>query len=93
MGGYLQLNEKKMFGIKSAYVAIRGGGRFYLKLISGDGREYIYELKAQPNLMTTKVKVGKGIRTTYMAYELITEGQDFDLDSIEFLPMTSGRRV
>jgi hypothetical protein len=93
MGGYLQLNEKKMFGIKGAYVAIRGGGRFYLKLIAGDGREYVYELKAQPNLMTTKVKVGKGISTTYMAWELITEGQDFDLDSIEFIPMTRGRRV
>lgn len=93
MSGYLQLNEKKMFGIKGAYVSIRGGGRFYLKLISGDGREYVYELKAQPNLMTTKVKVGKGIKTTYMAFELVTEGQDFDLDSIEFIPMTSGRRV
>lgn len=93
MSGYLQLNEKKLFGIKGAYVAIRGGGRFYLKLVSGDGREYVYELRAQPNLMTTKVKVGKGIRTTYMAFDLITEGQDFDLDSIEFIPMTSGRRV
>jgi hypothetical protein len=93
MSGYFQLNEKKLFGIKGAYVAIRGGGRFYLKLISGDGREYVYELKAQPNLMTTKVKVGKGLRTTYMAFDLVTEGQDFDLDSIEFIPMTSGRRV
>ena len=93
MGGYLQLNEKKLFGIKGAYVAIRGGGRFYLKLLAGDGREYIYELKAQPNLMTTKVKVGKGISTAYMAWELVTEGQDFDLDSIEFIPMTRGRRV
>jgi hypothetical protein len=93
MGGYLQLNEKKLFGIKGAYVAIRGGGRFYLKLVAGDGREYVYELRAQPNLMTTKVKVGKGISTTYMAWELITEGQDFDLDSIEFIPMTRGRRV
>jgi hypothetical protein len=93
MSGYFQFNEKKMFGIKGAYVAIRGGGRFYLKLISGDGREYIYELKAQPNFMTTKVRVGKGIKTTYMAFDLVTEGQDFDLDSLEFIPMTSGRRV
>ncbi len=93
MSGYLQLNEKKLFGIKGAYVAIRGGGRFYLKLVSGDGREYVYELKAQPNLMTTKVRVGKGIKTTYMAFDLVTEGQDFDLDSLEFIPMTSGRRV
>jgi hypothetical protein len=93
MSGYLQLNEKKLFGIKGAYVAIRGGGRFYLRLVAGDGREYVYELKAQPNLMTTKVKIGKGISTTYMAFELVTEGQDFDLDSVEFIPMTRGRRV
>jgi hypothetical protein len=93
MSGYFQFNEKKMFGIKGAYVAIRGGGRFYLKLISGDGREYVYELKAQPNFMTTKVRIGKGIKTTYMAFDLVTEGQDFDLDSLEFIPMTSGRRV
>jgi hypothetical protein len=93
MSGYLQLNEKKLFGIKGAYVAIRGDGRFYLKLISGDGREYVYELKAQPNLMTTKVRIGKGISTTYMAFDLVTEGQDWDLDSIEFIPMTRGRRV
>jgi len=93
MSGYLQLNDKKLFGLKGAYVAMRGGGRFYLKLIAGDGREYIYELKAQPNLMTTKVRIGKGINTTYMAFELVTEGQDFDLDSIEFIPMTRERRV
>jgi hypothetical protein len=93
MSGYLQLNDKKLFGIKGAYIAIRGGGRFYLKLISGDGREYVYELRAQPNLMTTKVRVGKGISTSYVAFDLITEGQDFDLDSIEFIPMTRGRRV
>lgn len=93
MSGYLQLNDKKLFGIKGAYVAIRGGGRFYLKLLSGDGREYVYELKAQPNLMTTKVRIGKGISTTYIAFDLVTEGQDFDLDSLEFIPMTRGRRV
>jgi hypothetical protein len=93
MSGYLQLNDKKLFGIKGAYIAIRGGGRFYLKLVAGDGSEYVYELKAQPNLMTTKVRIGKGINTTYVAFDLITEGQDFDLDSIEFIPMTRGRRV
>lgn len=93
MGGYLQLNNKKLFGLKGVYIAMRGGGRFYLKLIAGDGREYVYELRAQPNLMTTKVKIGKGINTTYLAWELVTEGQDFDLDSIEFIPMTRERRV
>jgi hypothetical protein len=93
MGGYLQLNNKKLFGLKGVYIAMRGGGRFYLKLITGDGREYVYELRAQPNLMTTKVKIGKGINTTYLAWELVTEGQDFDLDSIEFIPMTRERRV
>ena len=91
--GLARLNGTKMSGLKGAYLAVRGGGRFYVKLISGDGREYIYEAIAQPGLMTTKINVGKGLRTSYIAFNLQNEGQDFDLDEIEFVPMLSDRRV
>lgn len=91
--GLGRLNGTKMSGLKGAYLAVRGGGRFYVKLISGDGREYIYEAVAQPGLMTTKINVGKGLRTSYIAFNLQNEGQDFDIDSLEFVPMLSDRRV
>jgi hypothetical protein len=91
--GLMQLNATKLAGLKGVYLAVRGGGRFYIKLISGDGREYIYEAFAQPGLMTTKVNVGKGLRTSYIAFNLKSEGQDFDLSTLEFVPMLSDRRV
>lgn len=91
--GLGRLNGTKMSGLKGAYLAARGGGRFYVKLISGDGREYVYEAVAQPGLMMTKINVGKGLRTSYIAFNLQSEGQDFDLDSLEFVPMLSDRRV
>lgn len=93
LSGFMQLNNTKMSGLKGVYLAIRGRGQFILKLIAGDGREYAYELKSQPGLMNTKVNVGKGLRTRYLAFELISTGADFDLDSLEFVPMLSDRRI
>jgi len=91
--GLARMNGTKLTGIKGAYMAVRGGGRFYIKLVSGDGRNWVYEAIAQPGLMTTKINVGKGLRTSYLAFNLMSEGQDFDLDTLEFIPMVSDRRV
>lgn len=91
--GYAQLNSTKMSGIKGCYLAIRGQGQIYIKIITGDGKERVYQAFTQPGLTNTKVSVGKGIRTRYIAWELKTTGQDFDLDSLEFVPMLSDRRV
>ena len=70
-----------------------GNNDFYAKIIAGDGREYVYKFVSQPGLMTTKVNVGKGLRARYFQFELQSTGPDFDLDSIEFVPMMGQRRV
>jgi transketolase len=41
----------------------------------------------------TKFEIGKGIRARYFSFELTSTGQEFDLDSIEFLPIVNQRRV
>lgn len=93
-GGYLQINGAKFTGFKAAYIAVIGQGSYLLKLIGGDGTCRVYRAMSNPGLMTTKVDIGKGIRTRYIAWELVNEdGQDFDLDTIEFIPMKSARRV
>ena len=56
---------------------MRGGGQFFIKIIQGDGREYIYEALGQPGLMTTKINVGKGLRTSYIAFNLTKRGAGF----------------
>ena len=94
ISGYMQLNATKLSGLKGVYLAVRGQGLWYLKLIAGTGQEYVYRLKTQPGLMNAKVNVGKGLRQRYLAFQLTSiDGADFDLDSLEFVPMLSDRRV
>lgn len=92
-GGFLEMGDGKLAGLKGVYLGLDGQGTYFLRLDAGNGDFYLYQFVSQPNLMTTKVIVGKGIRTRWLRWELITTGPDFDLASIEFVPMISGRRV
>ena len=94
-GGMMQMNASRLSGLKGVYLGMRTdtGGDFLLKIDAGDGREYVYAITAQPNQMTTKVEIGKGLRSRYFAFELQGLGADYDLDSLEFVPMTPQRRV
>jgi hypothetical protein len=74
------------------YLGTRGGGDFVLKLITGDDKTFIYSVNAR-DMATTKITLGKGLRARYFAFELVSTGQDFDLDTIEFVPLVSDRRV
>lgn len=79
----------------AAYLGCRvseSGNTWLLKLHAGDGREYVYEFRPL-NRRTTKVFMGKGLRARYFSWELITAGENFDLDVIEFVPIGSKRRV
>ena len=92
--GMMQMNATRLSGLKGVYLGMRTatGGDFCLKLIAGDGREYVYAFKAQPGQMTSKVEIGRGLRSRYFAFEL-SGTVDVDLDSFEFVPLTPQRRV
>lgn len=93
-GGFFQPADGKLAGFKGVYLAATGQGVWRLVLTAGDGREYVYERYSNPALMTTKMEVGKGLRSRYFGWELINaDGQDFDLDRLEFVPMMSERRI
>ena len=93
-GGYFQPGGSKFSGLKGVYIGAAGRGNYLLKIITGDQIERVYRSVLNPGMMTTKVNIGKGIRARYVAWELINEdGQDFSFDSVEFVPMLSGRRV
>lgn len=97
-GGFFQANSMKQSGLKGVYIAVGGQGPavtgdWFLKLIMGDGRELTYKATSNPGLMVSKINIGKGLRASYMTWELMSAGQDFDFDKIEFVPMMSGRRV
>lgn len=92
MSGFAQFAGSKFTAFQAAYLGIRGKGTFYLKLETGDGRSYTYKVEAQ-SMLTTRVNLGKGLRARYFSFELTNTGQDFDLESISFIPITSKRRI
>ena len=93
--GSAQFSGSRYTAFDAIYLGCRvsdGGRDWLLKLHTGDGQCYIYQF--QPlNRRTTKIFVGKGLRARYFSWELVTAGEQFDLDSIEFVPISSKRRV
>lgn len=90
--GFAQWGGSKFMRFKGIYMGVRGEGGFVLKLITGDDKTYNYAVSPR-NQRTTKVHLGKGLKARYWAFELISTGQDFDLDTIEFVPLVTDRRV
>lgn len=90
--GLMQLGGSRFSSFKSAYLGMRGEGNFVLKIETGDGKVYNYAVVGK-DMQTSRVHFGKGLRARYFSYELISTGQDFDLDSIEFIPLVVQRRV
>lgn len=90
--GFLQFGGTHLSRLKSAYLAVRGEGDFVLRIETGHGDTYDYAVSTR-DMRSTKVHMGKGQRARYFSFELISEGQDFDLDTLEFVPVVVQRRV
>lgn len=91
-GGLLQFGGPRLSRLSTAYIATRGAGDFVLKIVDGDGTTYNYGITTQ-SMRSTRVHMGKGQRSRYFSFELISAGQDFDLDTLEFVPIVVNRRV
>lgn len=92
VGGAMGLSGSRFTSFQAAYLGLRGDGKFFLKLTPGTGHPRVYEVKTQ-SMRTARVNIGKGLRSRYFTWQLTSVGQDFDLDSIEFLPISSTRRT
>lgn len=90
--GFMQFGSTQLSRLKAAYVATRSAGDFVLRIETGDGATYDYACSTR-DMRSTKVHMGKGQRARYFAFELIGAGEDFDLDTLEFVPIVLQRRV
>lgn len=90
--GFVSFASTHVSQFKAAYLAVRGGGDYVLRVILPNGAQYDYAVRAEDS-RSTKIKIGKGLRARYFAFELISTGQDFDLDMLEFVPIIADRRV
>lgn len=91
-GGFMQFGGPQLSRLKEAYIAARGGGRYVLRVRTADGQTYDYGVDTRTG-RSTKFHMGKGQRSRYFGYELLSDGQDFDLDTLEFVPIVVQRRV
>ena len=90
--GILQFNDTERATLDYAYVSMRGEGKLLLRISDEKGQQYTYVAKAKP-FAPAKFKLGRGLKSRYLSFELESVGQDFDLESIEFLPIKLKRRV
>jgi hypothetical protein len=90
--GFHQFGGPYLTSLDAAYLGVRGDGNYVLKIITADGQTYTYSVSAQ-SMRTAKIKLGRGMSSRYVSFELVSSGQDFDLESIEFKPVVLSRRV
>lgn len=92
-GGFLQFGGTHLSRLKAAYIAATGDeDTFVLKIETLDGATHTYQVDTRSG-RNTKVHMGKGMRARYFAYTLTSTGQDFTLDTLEFVPVVVQRRV
>ncbi len=90
--GFAQFAGSRFTTIRAAYIGLRGTGEFLFRIIDGAGVTRDYKALVQ-DMRTAKVNTGRGIRTRYVAFELVSTGQDFTLDTVEMIPVLATRRV
>ena len=80
---------------KAVYLGMRvdsSAGDFFFKIVTGDDKEYTYSVTPK-DMRSTRVNLGKGLRSRYYRWALSSTAADYDLESITFIPMTMQRRV
>lgn len=84
--------------IPYAYIGFTSDGTLVLKVISdqhGNKNERWYECKTSYSADdTTRIRLGKGVKARYWQFQLENmDGTDFDIESIELMPLTLNRRI
>jgi len=90
--GVIQPNGNKLAGVQYAYLGMRGDGQFVITVTDEAGGAYNYTLTGS-SMETARVAFGRGFKTRYFTFSLESQGQDFDLDSVEFITTEMARKI
>ena len=79
--------------IDAVYAGVSSKGTLFLKV--GDGKSaYTYRARRHdPHMKVQRFDVGRGIRTNYFTFDLTSEADAFELDSVTFHVLPSQRRI
>jgi len=90
--GVIQPNGNKLAGVQYAYLGMRGDGQFIVTVTDEAGGSYNYTLTSS-SMETARVAFGRGFKTRYFTFSLESQGQDFDLDGVEFTTTEMARKI
>ena len=80
--------------VPSIYLGVTNSSTFLLKVRVDGKAEVTYKMRKRTmGLDTQKVDIGKGLIGRYFQFELITEADDFEMESIEFFPLFIRRKI
>lgn len=76
------------------YLGVTSTGRMLLKA-NVDGTDWLFEANNTSSTMANqRIDLGKGLRGSHWRFTILNQdGLDFDLESVEFMPLVSSRRV
>ncbi|MEO8391225.1 hypothetical protein [Polaromonas sp.] len=80
--------------VPNCYLGLSSSGNVFLRVIA-DGQTHTYKtVRNDDYLRTQRVKIGRGVRSTHLTFELYNEeGDDFELSTVEFEVANLGRRI
>jgi hypothetical protein len=81
--------------VDRAYLGITAEGDILLKVTTDKGVEDGYQCTPRVgDIHTERVKLGKGVKSRYWQFELSnSEGANFELESLEWVPIILSRRL
>ena len=84
-------NKKR---VPHAYIGVSSGGTMYLR-VTANGQTFTYAARrADSDMRTQRVDLGKGLMASYMEFELYNhDGCDFELNSVDFAFVELTRRI
>lgn len=80
--------------VTNLYVGTSSGGKLFVKVLA-EGEEYLYQARdGSEELQVQRFDLGRGLRANYLEFELYnTDGDDFELASVEFAAVPLSRRI
>lgn len=79
--------------VRAVYAGVSTLGRLFLKISDGR-REFTYKaIRAESRMNTQRFDPGRGLQSNYFNFVLISEGDSFELDTVEFDVLASQRRI
>lgn len=90
--GVIQPYGNKLATMQYAYLGMRGNGQFVITVTDEAGGSYDYTLDGA-HMETARITFGRGFKTRYFTFSLESQGQDFDLDGVEFTTTEMARKI